>query len=67
MLPIFLNEKRNWQSALKEAPKELGTHGYLAKYLLSGQIVAFFTICICIQSDYLYLYLARTMLTDTDI
>ena len=27
---------------------EVGMHGYHANYLLSGQIVAFFTICICI-------------------
>ena len=26
----------------------IGMHGYPANYLLSGQIVAFFTICICI-------------------
>ena len=29
--------------------KGLGMHGYPAKYLSFGQIVAFFTICICIR------------------
>ena len=30
---------------------KVGMHGYPAKYLLSGQIVAFFTICICIRLE----------------
>ena len=29
----------------------VGMHGYPAKYLFSGQIVEFFTICICIQPE----------------
>ena len=29
----------------------VGMHGYPANYLLSGQIVAFFTICLCIWPE----------------
>ena len=34
--------------------KQLGMHGYPVKYLLSKQIVAFFTVCIWIWSETLF-------------